>query len=317
MSMKVLEHQPTLFETTNKPTCDVPASGDQLSGRAVEYHVTKNINLSLTILFRATGNRPDIWSAALNRIGPRRPTQARRAFRNFMSWDGDYRNQAMSALESAIDHAAKGRGEQLQDVISEYQLSPGLAHALFSCWPASDRNAINVPYHQWRNAVNKLVTKYQRLAFKLATQQQRRTGENEEWVSHAFFALIKAAEQYDDPHKATFMTFAYRWIQFELKKVSQREYENNRFTSLTLNTHSEATNLNRQLVDINQAKVVYSAISRLTTREQLVIRQLFGLNEHEQATTADQISRDLGVTRARIYQIKALAFSKLRQRLTI
>ncbi len=329
MGIKISEHQVTRSASANKPSSEETAPNDQSGGQPVEHQIARDIGLSLTNLFRAAGRRPDIWNAALERMAPRRPTQARRAFRQFMSWDDDQRNQAMSALEDAIDGAAEDQGERLQSVISEYQLSPGLAHALFACWPAFERDAINAPYKQWRNAVNTLVSKYQRLAFKLANQQQHRIGENREWVSHAFFALIRAAEMYDDPGKAEFMTFAYRWIQFELKKASEREHDNNELRSLTLDTHSEARNLlngdeeglvglmpnpNRQFVAINRAKEVCSAISLLTERERFVIRRLYGLNEQEQVSTADQISRDVGVTRARIYQIKASAFSKMRQR---
>ena len=329
MDIKIPDHRVNQLAPANKPSSEVMAPNDQSGGQPMEHQIARDIGFSLTSLFRATGRRPDIWNAALKRIAPRRPTQARRAFREFMSWDDDQRNQAMSALEGAIDWAVEDQDRRLLNVIDEYKLSPGLAHALYASWPASEREAISEPYNLWRNAVNKLVTKYQRLAFKLANQQQQRTGGDGEWVSHAFFALIRAAEMYDDPAKAKFMTFAYRWIQFELKKASEREYENNKLTSLTLDTHSEVRNLlngdeedlvglmpnpNQQFVAINRAKEVCSAISLLTERERFVIRRLYGLNEQEQVSTADQISRDVGVTRARIYQIKASAFSKMRQR---
>lgn len=249
-----------------------------------------------------------------------------------MSWSDEQRNKAMSALEGAIYWAAEDQGDLLQGVISEYQLSPGLGHAIFACWPASERDAISEPYNRWRDAVNTLVIKYQRLAIKLANQQQHKAEGNGEWASHAFFALIRAAEMYDDPGKAKFITFAYRWIQFELKKVSQREYENKKLTLLTLDTNSEPRNSlngygeglvglmanpNQQFVAANRAKEVCSAISLLTEREQFVIRRLYGVNEHDQASTADQISRELGVTKARIYQIKAQALSTMRQRETL
>lgn len=319
----------TLVTPENKPDRKEKAPSYLLGGQPVEHQIAREIGWSLTSLFRATGQRPDIWNAALKRMAPHRSTQSRRAFREFMSWGDDQRDQAMFALESAIDWATEDQGKRLQAVISECQLSPALAHALFSCWPASERDAISEPYNRWRKAVNKLVTRYQRLAFKLANQQHQRTGGDGDWVSHAFFALIRAAEMYDNPGKAEFMTFAYRWIQFELKKASKREYESDKLTSLTLDTHSEARNLlngdgeiliglmpnpNHQFAAINRAKEVCSAISQLTERERFVIRRLYGLNEQEQVSTADQISRDIGVTRARIYQIKASAFSKIRQR---
>lgn len=329
MDIKVSDHRATQLAPANKPNCEEVAPIDPSDGQPMEHQIARDIGFSLTSLFRAAGKRPDIWSVALKRMAPHSPTQARRAFRQFMSWNDNQRNKAMSALEIAIDRAADDQGELLQGVISKYQLSPRLAHTLFACWPASERDAIRESYNLWRNAVNKLVTKYQRLAFKLANQQQQRTGGDGDWVSHAFFALIRAAEMYDNPRKAEFMTFAYRWIQFELKKASEREYESDRLTSLTLDTHSEARNLlnmdgeilvglmpnpNQQFAAINRANEVCSAISLLTERERFVIRRLYGLNEQEQVSTADQISRDVGVTRARIYQIKASAFSKIRQR---
>ena len=302
------------------------AASSYEGSRPVEHQMAFDINAALADLFRAACVQPGAWLAALSQVAPHRPTQARRAFRDFMSWDDDQRNQAMSALEGAIDWAAEDHGERLQEVICEYQLSPGLAHALYACWPASERDAIIEPYNRWRNAVNKLVTKYQRLAFKLANQQQQRTGGDGEWVSHAFFALIRAAEMYDDPDKAEFISFAYRWIQFDLKKASEREYEHHGLTSYSLDTHSEDRNPlndieesfvglvpgpNRQFVVINRTKEVSAAISVLTERERVVIRRLYGLNEQEEVVTAEDISRDLGVTRARIYQIKALALSKM------
>ncbi|WP_417544205.1 sigma-70 family RNA polymerase sigma factor [Marinobacter sp.] len=322
----------TLLTPENTPDLKETAPSYLLGGQPVEHQIAREIGWSLTSLFRATGRRPDIWNAALKRMAPHRPTQARRAFREFMSWGDDQRDQTMFALESAIDWATEDQGKRLQDVISECQLSPALAHALFSCWPASERDAISEPYNRWRKAVNKLVTRYQRLAFKLASQQHQRTGGDGDWVSHAFFALIRAAEMYDNPTKAEFMTFAYRWIKFELKKASEREYENNRLTSFTLDTHSEAkhilngdekdlvgllANPDQQFVALNRAKEICSAINLLTAREQFVIRRLYGLNEEELTSTAQQVSLDIGVTRARVYQIKATAFSKLRQRLAL
>jgi len=329
VDIKVSDHRVTQLAPANKPNCEEVAPIDPSGGQPMEHQIARDIGFSLTSLFRAAGKRPDIWSAALKRMAPHSPTQARRAFRQFMSWNNNQRSKAMSALEIAIDRAADDQGELLQGVISKYQLSPGLAHTLFACWPASERDAISEPYNRWRDAVNKLVNKYQRLAFKLANQQRQRTGGDEEWVSYAFFALIKAAEMYDDPGKAEFMTFAYRWIQYELKKTSEREYESAKLTSLTLDTHSEAklllngdekalvglmANPDQQFMAVNRAKEVCSVISLLTERERFVIRRLYGLNEEELTSTADQISRDIGVTRARIYQIKASAFSKIRQR---
>lgn len=332
MDIEVSDHRITQLAPVNQPNREEVSPIDPSGGQPMEHQIARDIGFSLTSLFRAAGKRPDIWSVALKRMAPHSPTQARRAFRQFMSWNNNQRSTAMSALEIAIDRAADDQGELLQGVISKYQLSPGLAHTLFACWPASERDAISEPYNLWRNAVNKLVTRYQRLAFKLANQQQQRTGGDGGWVSHAFFALIRAAEMYDNPGKAEFMTFAYRWIQFELKKESKREYASDKLTSLTLDTHSEARNLlngdgeiliglmpnpNHQFSAISRAKEVCSAISLLTERERFVIRRLYGLNEEELTSTAHQVSLDIGVTRARIYQIKATAFSKLRQRLAL
>jgi RNA polymerase sigma factor (sigma-70 family) len=296
-------------------------------GQPREHQLALEVSQCLSDLLRAAADKPEVWEMAINSLAPHRPTQARRTFRHFMSWNDDQRSQAMAALEGAIDWAKDGRGELLLDTIEELELSPRFAHALVACWPASDHDAIKAPYSRWRNAVNELVSKYHRLAFKLANQFQARVGGDEDWVSQAFLALIKAAEMYD-ASKAEFITFAYSWIQFELKKAYEHESEHQKLIPSSPDTHNETRNPengeeesfvglvpgpNQQFVAINRAKEVSAAINALTERERVVIRRLYGLNEREEVITADEISRDLGVTRARVYQIKAQALTKMQQ----
>src|SRR5690554_2065746 len=142
-----------------------------------EHHLALEVQAAMTNLFQAASVRPDAWEEALASLAPKRPTQARRAFRHFMSWDDTQRQQALAALEGAIVWAREGRTDLLAKITNEYPLSPRMAHELVACWPASDRDAIDKPYNQWRNAVNELVTRYQRLAFKLAGQFQAQFGE--------------------------------------------------------------------------------------------------------------------------------------------
>lgn len=293
-----------------------------------EHAMALKIQEGMSSLCVAATRRPEVWEKALASLAPKRPTQIRRAFRDYMTWDDEQRSQAMAALEGAIDWAKSGRHSLLEEVVTEFKLSPRFVHAIVTHWPESEFDAIGKPYNHWRNSVNALVTKYQRLAFKLANQFQARAIGEGDWVSHAFFALIKAAEMYDDPGKAEFMTFAYRWIQFDLKKAYEREPDHKSLTSFVSDTHSENRSAlgdeedcfvglvpgpNRQFVAINRTKEISAAIAVLTERERVVIKRLYGLNEREEEITADEISKDLGVTRARIYQIRAQALAKMQK----
>lgn len=301
----------------------------ELAGRpktkSKEHVIAESIRETLIAFFDAASVRPDVWQHALESLGPHRPSQARRAFREFMAWDDDMRREATAALEGAIDCARDGRVDILRSAISEYQLSPRMAHALFAHWPAAQMAEIRNHYNAWRNSVNELVNKYQRLAFKLANQFQASTGSEEDWVSHSFLALIKAAEMYDSG-KAEFMTFAYQWIRGELKKAFECDSERRTLIPSVSDTHNESRRPengdeeffvglvpgpNMQFVAINRHKEVSAAIDALSERERVVIRRLFGLNAQEEEVTADEISRDLGVSRARVYQIKARALSKM------
>lgn len=295
--------------------------------KAKEHAHAVKIRESLAAFFEVAAEKPEIWQPALDSLAPHRPTQARRAFRDFMIWDDEARHQAMAALEGAIAWGKDGRVDILKSAVREYQLSPRMAHALFAQLPPAGISEIRNHYNAWRNNVNDLVTKYQRLAFKLANQFQVKMGSSEEWVSHSFLALIKAAEMYD-ARKAEFMTFAYTWIHGELKKAFEYESERQKLIPSISDTHNESRRPengdeeffvglvpgpNMQFVAVNRQKEVLAAIGALSERERVVIRRLFGLNQEEEAVTADEISQDLGVTRARVYQIKAKALSKMQQ----
>lgn len=292
----------------------------------IEHEIAAVIARTKQEFLIAATYRPDVWMAALKSVGPHLPTQARRSFREFMDWDESERNQAMSALEGAIGWAEQDGGFRLRSLVSEYMLSPQLANALFAHWPSSDLDAVKNQYNAWRNAVNDLVTRYQRLAFKIANQFNASVGGEGDWVSHAFFALIKAAERYDDPTKAEFMTFAYRWIRSELKKVYERDAVIKGLTQFDSDTHNKdrsaliggqdslvglAPGPNQQFVVINRRKEVAAAIDMLTERERLVIGRLYGLGEQDEERSAVEVGQELGVSPNRISQIKTAALAKM------
>jgi RNA polymerase sigma factor (sigma-70 family) len=321
-----------VMRSVNRPLAKPPIQCPEIVGPSIETvkETTRDKGLAVEVskclldLFRVASAKPDVWKPAIESLAPRRPTQARRVFRHFMDWDDEQRNQAMAALEGAIDWAQHGRSDLLLSAIDEFALSPRLAHAIMACWPAGEKATIKTTYNRWRNAVNELVSKYHRLAFKLANQFQSRVGGEEDWVSQAFIALIKAAEMYDSS-KAEFMTFAYKWIQSELKKAYEYDFEQQKLISSLSDTHSEvrkpdteegyAASIvpgpNRQFVAINRKKEVAIAVSALTERERMIIQRLYGLNGREEVITAEEISRDMGLSKARIYQIKAQAISKM------
>ena len=325
MNLKYIENLPLEQPPGQYPEL-IETSIENGQGETRDQGLAVEVGNCLVDLFRVSSAKPDVWKQAIESLAPRRPTQARRVFRHFMDWNDEQRNQAMAALEGAIDWAGHGRNDLLLEAIDEFALSPRLAHAIMACWPAADKGTIKIPYDRWRNAVNELVSKYHRLAFKLANQFQFRVGGEDGWVSQAFIALIKAAEMYDSS-KAEFTTFAYTWIQSELKKAYEYDSEHQKLTSSLSDTHNRSRNPddeegcaasivpgpNQQFVAINRKKEIAIAVSALTERERVIIRGLFGLNAHEAVIKADEISREMGISRARVYQIKAQAIFKMQR----
>ena len=92
--------------------------------KAKEHAHAVKIRESLAAFFEVAAEKPEIWQPALDSLAPHRPTQARRAFRDFMIWDDEARHQAMAALEGAIAWGKDGRVDILKSAVREYQLSP-------------------------------------------------------------------------------------------------------------------------------------------------------------------------------------------------
>jgi RNA polymerase nonessential primary-like sigma factor len=56
-------------------------------------------------------------------------------------------------------------------------------------------------------------------------------------------------------------------------------------------------------------------VTQLTNRQRLVVERRYGLGGQD-ATTLEDIARDLGLTRERVRQIQMEALSKLRKRIS-
>ena len=81
--------------------------------------------------------------------------------------------------------------------------------------------------------------------------------------------------------------------------------------------HAEPTNIHQSLPDhvvaMNQLReITRSVLATLTTREEKVIRQRFGINPGCKDQTLEEVGRDFEVTRDRIRQIEAKSLRKIR-----
>ncbi len=71
--------------------------------------------------------------------------------------------------------------------------------------------------------------------------------------------------------------------------------------------------MERHMDEEKRSSAVQALVSQLPPRQRYVIERLFGLCEQEEITEASELSRELGVTPARVRQLKRRALARLRE----
>jgi RNA polymerase sigma factor (sigma-70 family) len=166
-------------------------------------------------------------------------------------------------------------------------------------------------------AANELVTKNIRLAYSFARKRSSCGLDPDEIDSIAMEGLIKASRTYD-PSVAAFSTWAYRIMGQMLSKELTSRHTDKRKTldrahgflmdDKGREVLPEITSENKDAFEVQEA--IQKIWAKLDARERTVLRARFW-----DGKTFDELSAELGVSRARVQQIQIEALNKARRRI--
>ncbi|MCK4601167.1 MAG: sigma-70 family RNA polymerase sigma factor, partial [Phycisphaerae bacterium] len=139
-----------------------------------------------------------------------------------------------------------------------------------------------------------------------------------ELISDGNLSLMKAVEKFDYFRGYRFSTYAsWAIIRNFARSVPKERYQLDRFAT----GHDEVLDIAASLrsYDPNELNLpelresIDAVFTHLTPRERTILTDHYGLDEHRQAKTLNQLSRSLGVSKERVRQIEIQALKKLRK----
>lgn len=165
---------------------------------------------------------------------------------------------------------------------------------------------------------NRIVKSNLRLVVSVAKRHASPSVNLFDLISEGNFCLMYAIEKFDFSRGNRFSTYA-TWAL--MKNFARTVPEENYLTSTFITGQQEILNIiperdddsgRMEAVDLLRQRIA-EVISKLTDREQKVIRSRFGLDSDGQTQTLAEVGEELGVTRERIRQIEHKALEKLRK----
>lgn len=182
-------------------------------------------------------------------------------------------------------------------------------------------------------AVDELVTRNLRFVVMMARRYRRRGGSLADLVNEGNVGLIRAARRFDERRGVRFVTYAAWWVKQALIDAARRQEHLVRpprrgphrrsYLSLDQAAGKGRSPLGDRLPDPEEAcpaarldrealrRQVSLSVAGLPEREARVLRLCYGLDDGEPRGLCE-IARTLGVSRARVRQIRDRGLQRLR-----
>lgn len=179
---------------------------------------------------------------------------------------------------------------------------------------------IEVVLRQSNETREALVRSNMRLAASIARRYSRNENDFDELLAEASVILLNAVEKFDYSRGFRFSTYATHAIQRHLFRVLQRRQKRSRRERKWQESQAPAPEDNGSDTPVADAEALHRlgrlwerADECLTSREQSILQQRFGLGGTRKPQTLNRIAGDIGLSKERVRQIQLQALDKLRR----
>ncbi len=166
---------------------------------------------------------------------------------------------------------------------------------------------------------NFLIRSNLRLVVSIAKRHIKPTSNFFEMVSDGNMSLIRAIEKFDYTKGNKFSTYATWAIMKNFARSIPAEHTLlDRFRTgkdevFQASTDRRANHFEQEWNNRQQHQVIMRILEQLDDREKDIIISRYGLDEHTEPLTLEQVGQQFGVTKERIRQLEARALRKLRK----
>lgn len=180
----------------------------------------------------------------------------------------------------------------------------------------------NIRKHLTRAAYFKEIIAYHNmpLCYNLRGKLKMVNLGREELESEVYYALILAIDKFDVGRGYKFSTYARMTIRHDVfQKVKAFDKHKRNLSFDMLDSVTEEQFDTRSLFDIcrsdarSDVKVMFNNNRKIKSRERFIVNKLFGLNGKKQVGLT-LLSKELGISKQRINQVKLDVFKKIRDR---
>lgn len=214
--------------------------------------------------------------------------------------------------------------EQERDMFRRYNYVKCKAHRLRKKLDVSnvtDRelDAVESLLAESERLKNEILRANLRLVVSIARRHVGRSSCFFEVVSDGNLSLMRAVEKFDYARGFKFSTYAsWAIMRNYARSIPEQMYQSSKLitgSDEALAVASAPDTVSRDTLLEGARHLVQKGLQLLTDRERDIIVRHYGLDEHNEPMTLDQIGGLFGVTKERVRQIERKAIAKLRQAL--
>ena len=182
---------------------------------------------------------------------------------------------------------------------------------------ASDLDAIEALLDEANAIKNQITQANLRLVVSIAKRHLSPALDFFEIISDGNVSLMRAVDKFDYTRGFKFSTYAsWAIIRNYARLIPEQRYQRDRYQTGREELLEITAERGPDEQDDEQNVIVHGVIERmlasLDLRERRILRQRFGLDEHQAPQTLEQIGRRFGVSKERIRQLETRAIRRLR-----
>lgn len=233
-----------------------------------------------------------------------------------------YKHQAIS--NSVSDPAGPDKAlltpEGEQWLFRKMNFYMKMAHAIFQNINRkqpnrSDLTQMQEAIEQSEHAREQIVNANTRLVASIAHRFSNSRMEYDDLISEGNMILLNAVDKFDFSRGFRFSTYATHAIQRHFYRCLQRKQKRRQRELLTatdlLSEITPAVNMDTPLDTQVAEKIINEFQHCLEDREEIIIRERFGLNDDENSETLKVVAEKVGLSKERVRQLQARAIEKL------